>query len=395
MTFLYLSCIEIALIYLLNIPKELFKRYIGMSLFVNGVVMMISSSLLLQDILFLESLCFFLFYSLKRRITEILFYLSFLLVVKDIIIIFPFYTLISFIIYMTVMALLVYIKQRYPIDNQNIYWSLLMMISLSTLCIYHILYYDFLEILGVNRHLIILTTLVITMMISYYMFFKYTKLNHEQQLLNQAITYFKVDPFAGFYVKAEYSERRYLSASELQAVMDVRLPNYRTGINRDAFVFCAFTGLSHADVVKLTHTDIHTDDNGERWIIDKRQKTGTQFRVKLLPAAEMLYKRYKDTYRTSEKVFPLKGTYKTLNMSLRHVARHAGLSFNPTIHMARHTFATTVTLTQGVPLETVSKMLGHKRITTTQIYARITNDKIGQDMAALSEKLDSVFKIAQ
>ena len=204
-----------------------------------------------------------------------------------------------------------------------------------------------------------------------------------------------VDPFAGFYVKAEYAERRYLSASELQAVMDVRLPNYRTGINRDAFVFCAFTGLSHADVSKLTYADIHTDDNGERWIIDRRQKTGTQFRVKLLPVAEMLYERYKDTYRTSEKVFPLKGTYKTLNMSLRHVARHAGLSFNPTIHMARHTFATTVTLTQGVPLETVSKMLGHKRITTTQIYAKITNDKIGQDMAALSEKLSSVFKVAQ
>ena len=206
MTFLYLSCIEIALIYLLNIPKELFKRYISMSLFVNGVVMMISSSLLLQDILFLESLCFFLFYSLKIRITEILFYLSFLLVVKDIIIIFPFYTLISFIIYMTVMALLVYIKQRYPIDNQNIYWSLLMMISLSTLCIYHILYYDFLEILGVNRHLIILTTLVITMMISYYMFFKYTKLNHEQQLLNQAITYFKNDQQNYAYLEKKNNE---------------------------------------------------------------------------------------------------------------------------------------------------------------------------------------------
>ena len=203
------------------------------------------------------------------------------------------------------------------------------------------------------------------------------------------------DPFAGFYVRPEYSERRYLSASELQAVIDVRLPNYRTGINRDAFVFCAFTGLSHADVVKLTHADIYTDDNGDRWIIDRRQKTGTQFRVKLLPVAAMLYDRYKDMHLSGDRVFPLKGTYNTLNMSLRHVARHAGLSFNPTIHLARHTFATTVTLTQGVPLETVSKMLGHKQITTTQIYAKITNDKIGQDMAALSEKLSSVFKVAR
>ena len=204
-----------------------------------------------------------------------------------------------------------------------------------------------------------------------------------------------VDPFAGFHVRPKYAERRYLSASELQAVMDVKLPNYRTGINRDVFVFCAFTGLRHAEVVKLTHADIHTDDNGERWIIDKRQKTGMQFRVKLLPVAEMLYERYKDMHLAGDKVFPLKGTHKTLNMSLRQVARHAGLSFNPTIHMARHTFATTVTLTQGVPLETVSKMLGHKHITTTQIYAKITNDKIGQDMAALSEKLSSVFKVAQ
>ena len=201
-----------------------------------------------------------------------------------------------------------------------------------------------------------------------------------------------VDPFAGFYVKAEYAERRYLSASELQAVMDVRLPNYRTGINRDAFVFCAFTGLSHADVVKLTHADIHTDDNGERWIIDRRQKTGTQFRVKLLPVAEMLYERYKDMHLSGDRVFPLKGTYNTLNMSLRHVARHAGLSFNPTIHLARHTNATTVLLSHGVPIETVSRLLGHTNIKTTQIYAKITAQKISQDMETLSHKLEDMEK---
>ena len=107
-----------------------------------------------------------------------------------------------------------------------------------------------------------------------------------------------------------------------------------------------------------------------------------------------MYKRqYKDTYHTSEKVFPLKGTYKTLNMSLRHVARHAGLSFNPTIHMARHTFATTVTLTQGVPLETVSKMLGHKNITTTQIYAKVTPPMIDREVTMLREKLATKFSV--
>lgn len=82
-----------------------------------------------------------------------------------------------------------------------------------------------------------------------------------------------------------------------------------------------------------------------------------------------------------------------MDMSLRHVARHAGLSFNPTMHVARHTFSTTITLSQGVPLETVSKMLGHKHITTTQIYAKITNDKIRRDMDALTDKIGNKFKL--
>ena len=188
------------------------------------------------------------------------------------------------------------------------------------------------------------------------------------------------DPFAGFRVAGKYRDRRFLSESELQAVMDVQVPNYKTAIVRDIFVFCCFTGLSYADVKKLSYDDIHTDERGDMWIIDNRAKTGTQFRVKLLPVARSLVEKY------SRLRFPD-------HMSLRHVARHAGLSFNPTMHVARHTFATTITLSQGVPLETVSKMLGHKHITTTQIYAKITNDKIGRDMDMLTEKIADKFRM--
>ncbi len=202
------------------------------------------------------------------------------------------------------------------------------------------------------------------------------------------------DPFAGFHINVTYRDRRFLSEPELCAVMNIQVPNYKTAIVRDIFVFCCFTGLAYVDVDKLTCDDIHTDEQGDMWIIDKRQKTGTQFRVKLLPVAKQLVERYRHLRLPNGKVFPTKDR-NSMNMSLRHVAKHTGLSFNPTMHMARHTFATTVTLTQGVPLETVSKMLGHKRITTTQIYARITNDKIGKDMDALSEKLEGKFRMAR
>ena len=192
-TFLYFCCIEIALIYLLNVPKEFCKKYLIVCLLSNCLINAIASTLLLQDVLFLEVICFFLFYFLDRNITEILFYLSFSLVIKDIVLLLPFYEAISFIVFMIIIALMIYIKHFYPIDNQNMYWGLLMLISISTLCVYHILYYDFLDVLGVNRNLIILITLVLTIIFSYYLFFRYTKLYHEQQLLNQAVNYFKND----------------------------------------------------------------------------------------------------------------------------------------------------------------------------------------------------------
>ena len=114
------------------------------------------------------------------------------------------------------------------------------------------------------------------------------------------------DPFTGFHINVTYRDRRFLSESELQAVMNVYVPNYKTVIVRDIFVFCCFTGLAYADVKKLSHDDIHTDERGDLWIVDHRQKTGTQFRVKLLPVAKRLVERYRHLHLPGGCVFPVK-----------------------------------------------------------------------------------------
>lgn len=203
-----------------------------------------------------------------------------------------------------------------------------------------------------------------------------------------------VHPFPDVWVVPQSRERHFLDDDEIRKIMDVHLPNYKTAIVRDIFVFCTFTGLAYADVRKLTCDDIHTDSNGDMWIIDKRQKTGTQFRVQLLPVARELVEKYRRLAPADGAVFPVPA-YNSFRVSLQTIARRAGLSFIPTTHVGRHSFATSVCLSQGVPIETVSKMLGHKHITTTQIYAKITNDKIKRDMDDLRARIGDKFRLAQ
>ena len=203
-----------------------------------------------------------------------------------------------------------------------------------------------------------------------------------------------VHPFPDVWVVPQSRERRFLNEDEIRKIMEVHLPNYKTAVVRDVFVFCCFTGLAYADVRKLTHDDIHTDGNGDMWIIDGRQKTGTQFRVQLLPVARELVEKYLPLSLPGGAVFPVPSR-SSYNGSLRTIALRAGLSFVPSSHVARHSFATSVCLSQGVPIETVSKMLGHKHITTTQIYAKITNDKIKRDMDDLRTRIGDKFRLAQ
>ena len=154
---------------------------------------------------------------------------------------------------------------------------------------------------------------------------------------------------------------------------------------RDIFIFACFTGLAYIDLAHLRVDNIQKMFDGRWWIVTHRQKTNTKVMVPLLPPAMKILKKYEGEF-TDGKLLPII-TNQKLNCYLKEIADICGINKNITFHLARHTFATTMTLGKGVPIESVSKMLGHTNIQTTQIYARITNDKISKDMEILSHNL--------
>jgi len=211
-------------------------------------------------------------------------------------------------------------------------------------------------------------------------------------LIAQRKGYVQVNPFAGFRFKVRTRDRGYLTEDELHRFMTVELRLYKQRQVRDIFVFCCFTGLAYSDVKKLTFDDIQTSFDGELWLIAKRKKTNATFYVKLLPVAKELIEQYRKVAK-NRFVFPVPNDTDNMNRTLRRIAKQAGITKWISSHMARHTMATTVCLSQGVPIETVSQMLGHTNIHTTQIYAKITNEKISRDMAALTDKIGNKYKI--
>ena len=157
---------------------------------------------------------------------------------------------------------------------------------------------------------------------------------------------------------------------------------------RDLFIFSCFCGLAYSDVANLRQENIRKSFDGNLWIMTKRQKTNTDVNVPLLDIPKMILKKYKGKLPDG-KILPVISNQK-LNAYLKEIADVCGIL---TFHLARHTFATTTTLAKGVPIETVSKMLGHTNIETTQIYARITNSKISSDMQGLDKKFVGIEKI--
>jgi len=195
------------------------------------------------------------------------------------------------------------------------------------------------------------------------------------------------DPFLHWKAKLKIVEREFLNEEEIQRIIDLNLKIERLDQVRDIFIFCCFTGLAYADVKKLTKNDIVIGVDGEKWLKTKRTKTDTRSNIPILPIAETLIKKYKDDPFLQDKnlVLPVLSNQK-MNAYIKEIADLCGITKNLTFHLARHTFATTVTLTNGVPIESVSKMLGHTNLKTTQHYAKILDMKVGKDMAILRSK---------
>jgi site-specific recombinase XerD len=214
------------------------------------------------------------------------------------------------------------------------------------------------------------------------------------QFLKRVINYgigmewLKHDPFKAFKCSLHQVVRECLTQEEIDRIQAKEFATARLEQVRDIFIFSCYTGLAYADVKKLKHEELVKGIDGKLWIQTFRAKTSTRVPIPLLPQALKIIERQKMKAPESKGcVFHVPSNQKT-NAYLKEIADLCDITKKLTFHIARHSFATTVTLSNGVPIETVSKMLGHTNIKTTQIYSKVVDFKISGDMAALGDKLN-------
>ena len=197
------------------------------------------------------------------------------------------------------------------------------------------------------------------------------------------------NPFAMFHVDPDHKERGFLTEEELQTLGAIKLDNPNFALARDLFLFGCWTGISFVDIKNLT-TDNIVEMNGAPWIVSKRQKTGVPFQIKLMDIPMQIIKRY-EPFRTDKKLFNI-GSLDMVNRRIKNIAKKCGIEKPISFHVSRHSFAV-MALNYGMPIESVSKILGHTKITTTQIYAKVTNTKLDSDISAFESKVNGRFAI--
>lgn len=198
------------------------------------------------------------------------------------------------------------------------------------------------------------------------------------------------DPFLNYKGKVKEIERNYLSEDEIESLLNKEFKIKRLELVRDMFLFSCFTGLAYIDVYNLTKSNIIIGIDGEKWISTHRQKTESASKIPILPVTQMIIDKYENhpQCNNDDRLLPILSNQK-MNAYLKEIADICEIDKELTFHIARHTFATTVTLTNGVPIESVSKMLGHKNLRTTQHYAKVLDKKVSEDMKILKEKLSN------
>lgn len=225
--------------------------------------------------------------------------------------------------------------------------------------------------------------------------------NHAMKIRQKLRTIYKVaidngwvskNPFSTVKIHFDPVERDVLTKSELAALIQTDMIFDRLEKMRDIFVFACFTGLAHCDVAGLTKENIITDEAGQVWLKTHRQKTSEVVDIPLLEIPQLIIKKYQGMKELNGKLLPTL-TNSCSNLYLKEVAVRCGINKTLTFHMARHTFATTVTLSNGVPIESVAKMLGHRNIRTTQIYAKVIKDKLAEDMSKLATRICGDYSI--
>ena len=193
------------------------------------------------------------------------------------------------------------------------------------------------------------------------------------------------DPFYAYSITKEETKRGFLSKEEIKMLIEGSFKKKSYELIRDLFIFCCFTGLSWTDMANLTKENLQTSFDGHLWIKTNRQKTGTETNLRLLEVPLRIIKKYEGCSEDG-KLLPVP-CYPNCKNGIKVIAKKCGIEKNVTWHMSRHSFATTVCLSNDMPIETLSKMLGRRSIRTTQIYAKITAEKVSNDMEKLSQAL--------
>lgn len=192
----------------------------------------------------------------------------------------------------------------------------------------------------------------------------------------------KYNPFLRVALTQVPVKRDYLTIEEIKALQNLTGLSEAMERNRDIFIFACFTGLAYSDILSLKGSHFIIESDGTKHIEKYREKTGVLSYIPLLPVAEKILLKYSPTDDCRDFIWKISSNQK-LNYSLKDIALKAGVHKNVFMHLARHTFATTVTLSNGVPLETVGKMIGHSGMKNLMIYAKIVNNKVKKDMEGL------------